>query len=857
MTVAAPQAHVVDLRAHLAERRQVLQKAYTGHAPDRLLRTWTAIVDDALQSLWVRSGMPAGWSLAAVGGYGRRELFPCSDVDLLILLDAPVGPDEQPLLDSLVGVLWDVGLEVGHSVRTAHECLEAARSDITVATNLLEARWLAGNAPLFERFRQARDRALDVPLFVRAKRIEQEQRHARQQDAASSLEPNIKEAAGGLRDLHVVLWMARACGFGHDWTALQRSGLLGGAEAAQLRRHDRFLKDLRLRLHRLNRRREDRLLFDCQTALACEMGLADGRGRRASERLMQRYYRTAKAVGLLNAILLRLIDDHLNGGQSDPVRPVDSDFAVRDGLLDIVDSAVFERHPAAILRAFLELARRPELRGLTATALRQLWRARHRVDAAFRRDPDNIATFNALLREPRGLTHNLQRMNRYDILGRYLPEFGRIVGQMQHDLFHVYTVDEHILMVLRNARRFAQAEFAHEYPECSRLMSEFERPEVIWVAALYHDIAKGRGGDHSTLGAADVRRFCRRHGFSAADTTLAVFLVDRHLLMSATAQKQDLSDPTVIAAFCAQVPDERSLTALYLLTVADIRGTSPRVWNAWKGKLLGDLYRLALRQLRGERGDHAAWMQSRQLEAETILRLYALDPAANRDFWATLEADYFLRNEPADIAWHARSLYGRRGGGDAVVRARLSPIGEGLQVLVYSPERADLFARVTGVFERMGLSIVEARLHTTRDAHNLFVFLVMDPGREAGSYRDILPIVEHDLLGALQTDAPLPPPLKGRVSRQVRHFPISPEINLRSGDNPRLRILTVIAADQPGLLSRVAQVLLSHAVAVHSAKVNTLRERAEDSFLVSGPGLGDAQLVAQLEQALAVASTVT
>ena len=856
MSPDALRARVGELRAAIATRRRELQDAYQSGSPARLLRQWSAAVDAVLQDLWAETGMPAGWSLAAVGGYGRRELFPCSDVDLLLLLDAPVGPEEQPLLDRFVGMLWDIGLEVGHSVRTAHECLEAARNDITVATNLIEARWLAGDGALFRRFEQARDSALDVRLFVHAKRVEQEQRHARQQDAASSLEPNIKEAPGGLRDLHVVLWMARACGFGSDWGGLERSGLLGRAEAEQIRRNYRFLQDLRIRLHRLTRRREDRLLFDWQTALAQEMGLADERGRRASERLMQRYYRTAKSVVLLNTILLRLLDAHLHEGADPLEQALDGDFVIRDGLLDITSRDVFERNPSAILRAFLELARRPELRGLTANAMRELWRARHRVDAGFRRDPRNITTFNALLREPRGLTHNLQRMNRYDILGRYLPEFGRIVGQMQHDLFHVYTVDEHILMVLRNVRRFAQAEFAHEYPLCSRLMSEFDRPEVIWVAALYHDIAKGRGGDHSTLGAVDVRRFCRRHGFATEDTALAEFLVDQHLLMSATAQKQDLGDPAVIRAFCQKVPDERALIALYLLTVADIRGTSPKVWNAWKGKLLEDLYRQALRHMRGERGADGAWMQSRQVEAENILRLYALDAEANRGFWATLEPDYFMRNEPADIAWHARSLYGRHAGGEAVVRARLAPIGEGLQVLVYSPERADLFARVTGVFERMGYSIVEARLHTARTGYNLFVFLVMDPGRDAGSYRDIVALVEHDLLAALQSDEPLAPPLQGRLSRQVRHFPISPEINLRGGENPRYRILTVIAADQPGLLSRMAQVLLRHAVAVHSAKVNTLRERAEDSFLISGPGLGDARQVAQLEQELADAISV-
>ncbi|NBU12139.1 MAG: HD domain-containing protein, partial [Betaproteobacteria bacterium] len=444
---------------------------------------------------------------------------------------------------------------------------------------------------------------------------------------------------------------------------------------------------------------------------------------------MQRYYRTAKAVNLLNTILLRTFDASFASVHIGRTLAVDDDFVVRDGLLDITADDVFERRPANILRAFLELARHPEARSLSAGALRQLWRARRLIDTAFRRDPQNVATFMAILDHPHAVTHNLRRMNRYDVLGRYLPEFGRIVGQMQHDLFHVYTVDEHILMVLRNVRRFAQAEFSHEYPLCSRLMAEFERPALIYIAALYHDIAKGRGGDHSTLGALDVRRFCRRHGVNRNDTRLIEFLVDRHLLMSATAQKQDLAD-------CAQVPDERALTALYLLTVADIRGTSPKVWNAWKGKLLEDLYRLSLRHLRGERGDGGGWTQSRQTEAENILRLYALDAEASRGFWATLEPEYFMRHEPGDIAWHARALYGKTANPEPLVRARLSPIGEGLQVLVYSPERDDLFARCSGFFERAGYSIVEARLHTTRRRYNLFVFLVLDPARNNSSYRD-------------------------------------------------------------------------------------------------------------------------
>ncbi len=857
MTPDALRSLTNRLRGTLGEARQALQAGYPAGGPQRLLRGWVATVDTTLREVWRNLELPPGWTLAAVGGYGRRELLPYSDVDLLILVDTPVNDLQQPALDRLVGLLWDIGLEVGHSVRTIDECLEAASADISIQTNLLEARRVAGSDALFRQFRVAFAGALDAALFVRAKRVEQEQRHARQQDAASSLEPNIKEAPGGLRDLHVVLWMARACGIGERWSDLARAGLVTRVEAAGIARQERFLHDLRIRLHRLAGRREDRLLFDWQTRLAEEMGFASTRSRRASEQLMQRYYRTARSVNLLNTILLRIFESRLRSADRASVsKPVDSHFVIRDGLLDIARPEVFEQHPPAILRAFVLLAQHPGIPGLAPEALRQLWRARRLIDAQFRRDPRNIASFLELLDQPHGVTHNLRRMNRYGILGRYLPEFGRIVGQMQHDLFHVYTVDEHILMVLRNLRRFAQAEFAHEYPLCSRLMSEFDRPAMLYVAALYHDIAKGRGGDHSTLGARDVRAFCRRHGIGAADQRLCEWLVDRHLLMSSTAQKQDLSDPAVIARFCSVVPDERALTALYLLTVADIRGTSPKVWNAWKGKLLTDLYQLARRQLRGETGDTAGWLQTRQAEAGDILRRYALDPVANEAFWGTLEPEYFLRHEPADIAWHARAVYRHHRDTKPHVSARPATIGDGLQVLVYAPEHPDLFARTTGYFERLGYSIVEARLHSTRCGRVLYDLLVLDPARQAHSYRDVISLIEHELARVLDPQQPLQPPVQGRISRRVRHFPITPEISLRTGDSQQLHILTVIAADRPGLLSRMARVFLEHRVSVHSAKINTLRERAEDSFLVSGAELGNAHRVARFEDDLANALLV-
>ena len=441
-------------------------------------------------------------------------------------------------------------------------------------------------------------------------------------------------------------------------------------------------------------------------------------------------------------------------------------------------------------------------------------------------------------------------MNRYDVLGRYLPVFGRIVGQMQHDLFHVYTVDAHILMVVRNLRRFALAEMAHEYPLCSRLMSEFSRPEVLYLAGMFHDIAKGRGGDHSILGRRDAQRFCESHGVSPEDTALVVWLVEHHLTMSSVAQKKDLSDPIVIADFARLVDNERRLTALYLLTVADIRGTSPKVWNAWKAKLLEDLFWSARRYLSGDTDPTGSRLQSRQKLALEKLRLYALPDGVQTQLWSKLDTNYFLRHDAREIAWHARVLHTRVNSTKPVVRARLSPIGEGVQVLIYTPDRKNLFAQICSFFERIGFSIVEAKVYTTLGGYAMDTFQVMDPAKATTHYRDILAYIEHELAMQLEQDGPLPPPMKGRISRRVRSFPISPEVNLRPDEKGSAWYLSFIAGDRPGLLSSVARVLINYRVDVQTAKINTLGERAEDSFVITGESLRETKNVIRLESDL-------
>jgi [protein-PII] uridylyltransferase len=844
------------LREQVAAGREALRRSYLEKAEPRvLLQRHAQLIDRAVKALWADIEPAGDAALVATGGYGRGELYPYSDIDLLVLLPAEPGPGERERLERLIGTFWDIGLEVGHSVRTVASCLENAAADITIQTTLLEARFLTGSRNLFRGLQAGLEEQLDPVAFFKAKKLEQEQRHAKHQDSPYSLEPNLKEAPGGLRDLQTIQWVARAAGLGRTWNDLVTHGLLERHEARQLARTEAAFQDMRIRLHYLAGRREDRVVFDFQNALAAQFGDADTPDRRASEAMMQRYYRAAKTVTQLNAILLQNLQARLMPRRDLAIRPLNERFRMRGELLEAVAEDLFEREPTAILESFLLMMQHPELRNMSARTLRALWRARRRIDARFRRDPTARLLFVQILQQPRGIVHEFRRMNQYGILGRYLPEFGSIVGQMQHDLFHVYTVDQHILMVLRNVRRFGMPEFAHEYPLCSELMSGFDRRWLLYVAALYHDIAKGRGGDHSALGAVDVRNFAKKHGLSAEDADLAAFLVENHLSMSAVAQKQDVHDPEVVRAFAERVGTERKLVALYLLTVADVRGTSPKVWNAWKAKLLEDLYHATRRVLTGQPLARDAAIAEKQAEAVRLLRLYDLSEHVQDKLWAQLDTPYFLRHDPQEIAWQTRTLHYRVDADKPVVKARLAPFGEGLQVMIYTKDRESLFARLCGYFERAGFNIVEAKVHTTRHGYALDTFLVLGQGADA-HYRDKIERIESELAAQVDSQTPLGPPLGGRLSRRVRHFPISPVVDIRPDERGSYHVLTLVASDRPGLLYSVARTLARYQINLQTARVNTLGDRAEDVFLISGGALSNSKKVLQLEQDLAKELTI-
>ena len=842
--LATADASFSDLRTDYREGKAALLEAFgstraTAAAARRLLRALTRQVDRHLAALWARSAMPADAALVAVGGYGRGELFPYSDVDVLVLLP-PGGAERdggtEQAIERFITACWDSGVEIGSSVRSVDECVAEAERDVTVQTSLLEARFVCGARRAFSAFEGAMATAMDPKAFFVAKTLEMRQRHQKFDDTPYSLEPNCKESPGGLRDLQVVIWVARAAGLGSTWRELAASGLITAFEAKQLEHNEGVIKLIRARLHAIAGRREDRLVFDLQTAVAESFGYRSTHEARASELLMRRYYWAAKAVGQLNQIVMQNIEERVRGSVNAPMRPINERFFDRGGMLEVASDDLYLREPTAILESFLLYQQTPGIKGLSARTLRALYNARSTMNAAWRKDPANRALFRQILQEPEGQTHAFRLMNQTSVLGRYLWVFRRIVGRMQHDLFHVYTVDQHILMVLRNVRRFLIPEHAHEYPFCSQLIAQFDRPWVLYVAALFHDVAKGRGGDHSELGAIAVRRFCREHEITGEDAKLIELLVRKHLLMSHVAQKEDLSDPDVIQAFVRQIGSERNLTALYLLTVADVRGTSPKVWNAWKGKLLEDLYRLALRALGGAHINLDAEIETRKHDARQLLDLLAVPRGAEDALWATLEISYFARHDAGDIAWHARELQQHVDSADAIVRARASPLGEGLQVLVYARDRPDLFARICGYFDSTAFDIVDAKVHTSRSGYALDTFQVISPHPELDS-QALIRSVETQLARALDETGPLPEPRRGRVSRRVRSFPVTPRVTLRPDERAQRWLLGISASDRIGLLYSIARVLARHQVNLQLAKITTLGERVEDTFLVDGPVL--------------------
>lgn len=799
------------------------------------------IVDALLRHAW-RRGVDddaRGVALIAVGGYGRGELHPHSDIDLLILLAEDEEERYRSVLEAFVTLLWDVGLELGHSVRTVAGCVDAARADVTVATNLMESRLLAGDGTLYRELREATgpDRVWPAPAFFRAKLDEQIARHHKFDDTAYRLEPNIKEGPGGLRDIQMVAWVAKRHFGARNLGELVDHGFLTADEHTRLVAGQELLWRIRWYLHRLTGRGENRLLFDHQRELAVAFGETEADPNRAVESFMQRYYRTVMELQRLNEILLQFFREAiLEPVDGQPVRRLNDRFRVRGETMEVARPDVFRQWPPAILEMFLLLARHPEVKGVRASTLRRLRDDLDVIDDDLRADPDARRLFLELLRQPRRVARQLVRMNRHGVLGTWLPAFDRIVGRMQYDLFHSYTVDEHTLRVIRNLRAFRVGRLREELSLCCELMTQIDEPELLYIAALFHDIAKGRDGDHSELGAAEAESFCQSLELSSVQTGIVTWLVRHHLLMSMTAQRSDLNDPEVIHEFARTVSSVEHLNRLYLLTVADIRATNPNLWNSWKDSLLRELHQKTAQALR--RGlDHPIDTDERiadvQRHARHLLEQAGTDGDAIDRIWSDLGEAYFLRHNADEIAWHTQGLIAHGGREDALILIRRETQRGSTGLFISCPDHHYRFALVTTVLDRLRLSVVDARVTTSRSGRALDTFLILEASGEpiADDFR--IAEIRDALAKALAQPDRLPAQTHRRTPRRVRHFNIPLRVEAERTPDASFTAIEVTATDEPGLLSKIARAFLDAGVRVHSARIATVGERIDDVFFVT------------------------
>lgn len=850
----------------IRKAREVLDARFVaGRDIRRLIEDRAWFIDQILRAAWGRFDWDSGAEIAlvAVGGYGRGELHPYSDIDLLILLDDSDHEKFRNSIEGFLTLLWDIGLEVGQSVRSVQECAEEARADLTVITNLMESRTIAGPEHLRQKMLKVTSPSEMWPSkeFFLAKRNEQAARHSKYNNTEYNLEPNVKGSPGGLRDIQTILWIARRQFGSLNLGAIVDQGFLTEGEYSLLVSSQEFIWRVRYGLHMLAGRAEDRLLFDHQRSLAALLGYEDSDAKLAIERFMQKYYRVVMSISELSDLVgQHFAEVILWEGDSGKAEPLNSRFLVRDGYLEVANDTVFKRRPFAILEIFVLLAQHPEIKGVRAETIRLLRDHRYLIDDDFRGDIRNTSLFVELFKCKEGIHRNLRRMNRYGILGRYLPEFGHIVGQMQHDLFHIYTVDAHTLNVIKYLRKLSKPGVAEKYPLASKLVERLPKPELIYIAGLYHDIAKGRGGDHSELGAVDAQAFCTRHKLPAWDTRLVVWLVENHLVMSTTAQRKDLSDPQVINDFAQQVGDETHLDYLYVLTVADINATNPTLWNSWRASLLRQLYTETKRALR--RGlenplDREEQIRQTQRAALDNLVRNGTDPDDAEQLWSQLGDDYFMRHSSTDVAWHTEAIIEHPSDGGPLVLIKETTQREfegGTQIFIYAPDQHDFFAVTVAAMDQLNLNIHDARIITSSSQFTLDTYIVLDAdGTPIGNDPERTEEIRQGLIDALRNPEDYLTIIQKRVPRQLKHFAFPPQVTIHNDTQRPQTIIEVVAPDRPGLLARIGQLFLDFDLSVQNAKIATLGERVEDVFFVTNANnqpLSDPQLCMRLQQAM-------
>lgn len=850
---------IAALKAHLADQKERISAAFSaGIRIDYILGARALVVDRVLDALWTEAGLDeTALGLFAVGGYGRGELHPESDVDILILGDQSVVASSAAQITRFTTRLWDLHIQIGHAVRTFDECQRLAKDDLTVATSLIECRPIVAKPGLLKRLE---DIAFDdgnwtSAEFFGAKVSEQAARYAKHDDSDNRLEPDVKHAPGGLRDLHTIIWVTRRHFRTTRLITLVDEGLLTEAEFHLLDEAEDFLKRVRFCLHEVAGRAQNRLLFDYQGEVAWRMGYQDEDPKARIERCMKRFYRMTVRLGEFNDMLLQHFRETvMSDPDAETVSPLNARWQVRGRRLELVHANGFNRTPSALLEAFVILASYPTIEGLRASTTRQMYTARHLIDDDFRNDIRNISLFMELLRYPEKLPEQLRRMRLFGILSRYIPEFGRIMGLMQHDLFHIYTVDAHTLQLIRNITRFYRQADAERFPLASDLTPRLPKIELLYLAALFHDIAKGRGGDHSELGADDAYVFCRHHRLPEYDARLVSWLVNNHLLMSMTAQRKDLSDPEELAHFAEIVGDERRLNYLYCLTAADITATNPELWTSWRASLLRQLYfstldilKRGLDQLPGR----AAYIEETKIDALALIRPSQRTDAAS--FWAQWSTEYFVSHSSDELAWHLEALLGQTLPVIALAPAQIQVDQSSTQVLISTPNRAHLFADLAACLSDLGLSILDARLHTSLTGNSLDVFIVQ---HALTGVAITAPDEQAMLLQSLAAAAIGQYKDSGgerRMPRTLKYFNMPASVTITQDLSGQKSLVEVIAPDRSGLLTVIGRVFAEFGLDLYSAKIATLGERVEDVFYVTderGERLYDADFTRRLKARL-------
>lgn len=824
-----------------------LQESFEHGQPIReVISARANLIDEALQFLWRHAELDqTKLGLFAVGGYGRREMLPYSDVDIMILSEDEITAEQEQLISTFISSLWDVGnFKPGISVRSIRQCVEEATNDLTVATTLIEARLIIGYEHLARWPRRIVSQTWTDKTFFDAKMEEQHRRYAQHNNTESNLEPDIKNAPGGIRDINQIGWIAKRHFRVNRIYDLVHLGFISEFELGVLEEAESFLWEIRHHLHRLTKRDENRLLFDYQRDIAAMFGYVREEDKSPNypiEQFMKRYYRTAQQVSTLNEMLLAYFSESVITPRlpqyERQIVEINDNFKLVDGKLAVQHHKIFAEKPSAILELFYLLANRPEIEGIRARTLRLLILAAKRIDQAYRDNPEHQALFMAIIRSPYRLYDTMVAMKRYGVLGNYIPAFGQIMGLMQYDLFHIYTVDAHTLLLLRNLNRFKEPEFAKDFPVVSSVFQRLARRDIVFLAALFHDIAKGRGGDHSELGAEDAIEFCRVHGFTERECKLVAWLIHNHLLMSLTAQKKDISDPDVVKDFAEKLGDMEHLDYLYTLTVSDINATNPKLWNSWRASLMRQLYTHARDIIRtglGRPVDYQMLIEDTKFAAsEMLVNDFSL--ADVEKVWQELGDEYFIKESADEIAWHTRAILEHADNPDPLVlmRAHRKSAQDAVQIFIYTRDQPNLFATTVAILDRMNLDVQDARIITATTAFSLDTYVVLDrfgtlltdPEREA--------TVIHSLTSALRQSDKYPGLMQRRIPRQLRHFDIENTVDVTLNEALQQNMVEISTLDHPGLLAKIGGLFMMQGLDIHSAKIATLGERAEDIFFVT------------------------